>query len=173
MKKVLLSVFAIVIAITSVSAQTKGTSKLSIGAEFGLPVGDFATAFDVGFGGSVVYQHAVADKLYLTANAGYVTYQGKVNFLGSNLTFNADFIPVKAGMKYFIAKNFYGSAELGASFATGSGSSGTAFAYSPGLGIEFPVSDKGSVDVGARYEAWSNNGTLSFVGLRAAFNFGL
>jgi opacity protein-like surface antigen len=170
-KLLLLSLMAVAFATTTVSAQTKGTSKFSVGAEFGLPVGDFSSISEVGFGGSLAYQHAVADKLYLTGNAGYLSFTGKD--LGFGIKLNTQWIPVKAGAKYFFANNFYGAAELGAVFSAGEGQSGNAFAYAPSLGMEFPVADKTSIDVGVRYEGWANNGTLSFFGLRAALNFGL
>ena len=86
---------------------------------------------------------------------------------------NTAAIPVKAGIRYFFAENFYGGAELGAAFSA-EGGSGTAFAYSPGIGVEFPVADKAAIDLGVRYEGWSQNShTNSFIGIRAAFNFGL
>ena len=79
-------------------------------------------------------------------------------------------IPVKAGLKYFLVENFYAGAELGAAFSTSSGS-GTSFVYTPNIGVEFPVADHASIDLGARYESWANDGTARFFGLRLAYNF--
>ncbi|MBB2151508.1 outer membrane protein [Pedobacter gandavensis] len=176
MKKVfLLTAIAGIFAFSNVNAQKKDPAmngpKLGIGAEFAFPVGNFGDFQNFGYGGSLNYQHPVAPNLNLTGSAGYINFQSKdLPFVGK---VNSGFIPVKAGARYFLAENFYVNGELGASFATGSNNSGTAFVYSPGIGVEFPVSDKASVDLGGRYEGWSNNGTASFFGIRAAFNFGL
>lgn len=176
MKKVfLLTAIAGIFAFSNVNAQKKDPAmngpKLGIGAEFAFPTGDFGKGSDFGYGGSLLYQHPVAPNLNLTGSAGYLNFESKeIPGIGK---LNAGFIPVKVGARYFLAENIYVNGELGASFATGSNNSGTAFVYSPGVGVEFPVSDKSSIDLGGRYEGWSNNGTLSFIGVRAAFNFGL
>ena len=175
MKKLfLLTAIVGIFAFTNASAQKDAAMsgpKLGIGADFAFPMGDWKDAgMNFGFGGSLLYQHPVAPNLNLTANAGYINFQTKDLPLVGKL--NAGFIPVKVGARYFVAENFYVNGELGAVFGTEDGA-GTAFAYSPGLGIEFPVADKSSIDLGARYEGWSKNGTSSFIGIRAAFNFGL
>lgn len=175
MKKLfLLTAIAGIFAFTNASAQKDAAMngpKLGIGAEFAFPIGDFGKGFDLGYGGSLLYQHPVAPNLNLTANAGYLSFQSKKDILGGRI--NAGFVPVKVGARYFVAENFYVNGEIGAAFATGDNANGTAFAYSPGIGVEFPVADKSSIDLGARYEGWSKNGSLSFIGVRAAFNFGL
>ncbi|PYF73914.1 porin family protein [Pedobacter nutrimenti] len=179
MKKLfLLTAIAGVFAFSSVSAQSKkdpamNGAKLSVGAEFALPMGDLKDVSKLGFGGSLVYIAPIADDLKFTASAGYINFSGKdFTFMGQQLPkVNFATIPVKAGLRYYFVENFYGAAELGAAFGTKG--RGTAFAYSPGIGMEFPVADKSSVDLGVRYEGWSKNGTSSFIGIRAAFNFGL
>ena len=146
--------------------------KLGIGPEFAFPIGSFGDNWKFGYGGSLLYQHPVASNINLTLNAGYISFQSKeLPIVGGKI--NAGYIPLKAGASVFINENFYVNGELGAAFGTGDHASGTAFAYSPGIGVEFPVSDKSSIDVSGRYEGWSKNGTISFIGVRAAFNFGL
>ncbi len=175
MKKLfLLSAIAGVFAFSSVKAQTRDVAmsgpKLGIGAEFAFPMGDFGDATDFGYGASLSYLHPIAAGLSITGNAGYINFKSK-EILGQ--TFNSGFIPVKAGLRYYAAENFYIGGELGAAFTTEDNGS-TAFAYSPGIGIEFPVADKGAIELGARYEGWKyDGGTNSFIGLRLAYNFGL
>lgn len=174
MKKIfLLTAIAGIFAFTSVSAQkdpAMNGQKLGIGVEFGLPVGDFGDVYNLGVGGSLVYQVPVATNLNVTGNVGYINFTSK-KVLGQS--FNTGYVPIKAGLRYFFAENFYGGAELGAAISTEKNGS-TAFAYSPGVGVEFPVADKASIDLGVRYEGWSRDShTNSFVGIRAAFNFGL
>jgi len=174
MKRIfLLSAIAGIFAFSSASAQTKDVAmsgpKLGIGAEFAFPVGNFGDVFNLGYGGSLQYQHPVANNLNITGSAGYLSFKAKDEFGGGSI----GFIPVKAGARYFVAENIFINGELGAAFSTEDGGT-TAFAYSPGVGVEFPVSDKGAVELGARYEGWSaNSNTSSFIGLRLAYNFGL
>ncbi|WP_442588530.1 outer membrane beta-barrel protein [Pedobacter sp. AW31-3R] len=172
MKKLfLLTAIAGMFAFSNVSAQTDpamGGSKLGIGAEFAFPTGDFGDFTDFGYGGSLQFQTPIVEKLNFTASAGYLNFKYKDEFGGGSF----GNIPVKAGVNYFLAENFYIGGELGAAFGTGDNSN-TSFVYTPHIGVEFPVADKSSIDLGARYEAWSNDGTRRFVGLRLAYNFGL
>jgi hypothetical protein len=170
MKKLfLLTAVAGLFAFSSVNAQTK-SPKLSLGAEFAFPIGDFGDFYNFGYGGSLQYQHPVAENLLVTGSAGYTNFQSK-EILGVKV--NSGAIPVKAGARYYFGENFFAAGELGAAIGTEKGDK-TGFVYSPGVGVEFPVSDKGGIEIGARYEGWSKNGgTSSFIGLRAAFNFGL
>ena len=179
MKKLfLLTAIAGVLGFTSAKAQTgdpaMGGSKIGIGAEFAFPTGDFGKAYDFGYGGSLQFQTPIANKLKFIATGGYLNFQGKEYDLAGVTVAAPDYgvVPLKVGARYFIAENFYAGGELGAAIGT-SKNSETAFVYTPHIGVEFPVADKSTIDLGARYEAWSNNGTSRFVGLRLAYNFGL
>ena len=177
MKKLfLLTAVLGIFAFSNVNAQDAAMSgpKLGIGADFAFPSGDFADGYKFGVGGSLLYQHPIANKLNLTGSAGYLNFTGEsVEIEG--VTFKNDavgFVPVKVGLRYFLAENIFINAEAGAAFGTKEGV-GTAFAYSPGIGVEFPVADKSAIELSGRYEGWSNDGTLSFIGVRLAWNFGL
>ncbi|MHA4894763.1 hypothetical protein ACXZ1K_08430 [Pedobacter sp. PWIIR3] len=179
MKRLLLTTaIAGILGFSSVNAQTKDVamtgSKIGIGAEFAFPTGNFGDAFDLGYGGSLQFQTPIANKLNFIATGGYLNFTGK-DIPGTGGTVKvADFgvVPLKVGARYFLTENFYAGGELGAAIGTSKGSE-TAFIYTPHIGVEFPVADKSTIDLGARYEAWSNNGTSRFVGLRLAYNFGL
>lgn len=176
-KLLLLTAVAGLFAFSSVKAQDAAMAgpKLGVGVEFGFPMGDFGDVSKFGIGGSLLYQHPIANKLNLTGSAGYLNFTGKdvdIPGIGTVKTDGVGFIPVKAGLRYFVAENFFVNGELGAVFGTKEGT-GTAFAYSPGVGVEFPVADKSTLELSGRYEGWSNDGTLSFIGLRLAYNFGL
>jgi opacity protein-like surface antigen len=190
MKKLfLLTAIAGTFAFSNVSAQTKDPamsgSKIGIGAEFAFPTGDFGDAYKLGYGGTLQFQTPIIEKLNFTASAGYLKFKGEdiANIGGTTVRYqDLNVIPVKAGINYFLAENFYVGGELGAAFRTGDDSK-TSFAYTPHIGVEFPVSDKGSLDLSARYEEWSTsydgpansniNFKSRFVGLRLAYNFGL
>lgn len=174
MKKLFLSLALVAGLGLAANAQNKkdpamGGSKLGVGADFAFPMGDFGDVMDFGFGGSLNFQAPIANKLNFVGEAGYLSFKSK-EILGQ--TFSTGTVPLKAGVRYFLAENFYAQGQLGAAISTETNGK-TAFLYAPSLGVEFPVADKMAVDFGARYEGWSNNGTSSFIGLRAALNFGL
>jgi opacity protein-like surface antigen len=174
MKKLfLLTALAGVFTFSTVKAQDPAMSgaKLGIGAEFAFPMGNFGDIADLGYGASLTYIHPLGSALKVTGSAGYTRFDYKEDVLGYSL--KSEHIPLKAGLRYYVAENFFLGGELGASIPTVKNSK-TSFAYAPGLGVEFPVADKGAVELGARYEAWSaNSNTSGFIGLRLAYNFGL
>ncbi|HEK19501.1 MULTISPECIES: outer membrane beta-barrel protein [unclassified Mucilaginibacter] len=171
MKKVLLMLTVICGLSVAAKAQTSSqTGKFSIGVEAGLPVGDASNSSNFIIGGSLKYDHPIAENTFITGSAGYSKFLMKSEFKDAGYSFYA--IPVKVGVKYFFSPGFYGEGQLGAAFVTakldGLGSnSTTAFAYSPGIGYAFSP----NVDLGVRYEGWSKNGTTSQVALRLAYSF--
>jgi hypothetical protein len=183
MKKLLLSLAMVAGLGLAANAQTKDPamngSKLGVGADFAFPMGDFGDVYNFGVGGSLNLQAPIASKLNFVGEAGYLSFMGKEytsTFGGVTVTAKAPsvgFVPLKAGLRYFLAENFYAQGQLGASISTESNGK-TGFLYTPSVGFEFPVADKMAIDFGARYEGWSySGGTNSFIGLRAALNFGL
>jgi hypothetical protein len=164
---------------SSKSTTTDNGIRLSIGAEAGIPVGDFNNAYNANVGGSLQADFPVASQLFVTVNAGYNTFLGKT-VSGFTLT-NLQLIPAKAGLKYFATPNFYVQAEAGASFVANKKDVGatnsTLFTYAPQVGYLFPLGGKNYIDAGVRYEGNTalvdNGSTLGFVGLRVAYAFGL
>jgi len=178
MKKAILSLLTIATLSYSASAQSNnGNAKLSVGAELAIPTGNLSLIQSLGYGGSLQGEFKVAESLKITGSAGYLTFAYKKEIkdgfkeAGIELENQAG-IPVKAGAKYYFGKVFYGAAELGAAFSTNKGA-GTAFVYTPTVGISLPLSEKNNLDLGVRYESWSYEGTSSFIGIRAAYAFGL
>lgn len=83
-------------------------------------------------------------------------------------------VPVKLGGKYFFTEKLYGMLELGTvsnrilnadDEGVGLSPSYSAFVYAPGVGAQL-----GGLDIGLRYEAFSKDGSESFLGLRLGFN---
>lgn len=177
MKKLLLSLALVAGLGFAASAQTEGAvRKLSVGADFGFPTGS-NTENQLFVGGSLQFEQPVAKALNLTLSGGYlanmVTGEPKDILEAAGLPTSFSYIPLKAGAKYYFGGNFYAAGEVGASIGTDS-SRGTSFILAPALGTSFSVSDKSSLDFGVRYENWSRDGGSSgFIGLRAAFAFGL
>lgn len=179
MKKVLMTIVAAVL-LTGAYAQSNlsaGGPKLSVGLDFGVPLGDLGKSHTVGFGGSGKVELPLSSNLNFTLTAGYITYYFDSRIKQGLKTFGLDtyagYVPIKAGGKYFFSKNVYGEAEVGARISTNN-NYGTALIYAPGIGVSYPVSAKHDIDFGARYEGWAkdgyNNGQLAF---RIAYKFGL
>jgi opacity protein-like surface antigen len=178
MKKILLvAVFAV--AAFSASAQkseSKSRTRFSIGLEAGLPVGDAKDIYSFGIGGSAKAEIPVASKVFATISAGYTSLSYTDDVKATFKAFNIDtkpqgVVPLKAGLKYFFGKNFYGAGELGAAIGTSKGDK-TGFAWSPGVGASYPVSDKNDIDFGARYESWSKDGvSTDQIGFHVALKF--
>lgn len=172
MKKLFSIAVAVFFMFNHVAAQTKSReSKLGLGLDLAIPTGTYKNHADYGLGFSLLYQKPVADNLSITGNVGYLRFHGPAVF--SDIKYKEGYVPIKAGARYFIARYFFAATELGVTIPTANGyGSGTAFAYAPGLGASFPVSKAGTLDIGIRYENWSrSDGTRSFAGIRAGYNF--
>lgn len=171
MKKILLILALVAGTTLSTLAQKASKDKFSIGLEAGKITGSFSNVVDFAFGASLKYNHSLADDLVLTGSAGYTYLPYNDDFKTATLGFGVassgeGFIPLKAGVKYFFNKTVYGEGQIGAAISTNSGG-GTAFAYAPGIGIEFG----GGADFGVRYEGWSKTSTISQIALRLAYSF--
>ena len=171
MKKIFLCAAVLAASVTAVSAQSKKVETkpvFSAGLETALPLGDFKQGYKFGLGATVQGECAVADKVGITLSAGYLSFAGKtVEFAGEKYKNEAQgVIPVLAGAKYYFTDNVYGHAQIGLSFFNHG--VGSAFTYSPGIGIK--ASD--NMDVLVKYQAASKSGsTASFFGARVAYTF--
>jgi hypothetical protein len=173
-------IVALVLGLLAFSTTSNAQNgRFSVGAELAIPMGDFADATSMGFGGSLRYEFPVGDNLGLTATAGYLAFSGKDD-LG-----NWSMIPVQVGAKYYFTDNqdgFYGHLMLGihsTSYKTpeitfmgitvgGETVSSTDFSYAPEVGYHLA-----NVDIGLRYQMIATEGsTTSYLGLRLAYVFG-
>jgi hypothetical protein len=196
MKKLILLIAAAgLFIISNVSAQIRHSydvgTKLGIGADFAFPNGDMADLYKTGFGGTIEFQQRIAHKLNFSASAGFLSFKGDdQHFIGNVFftgipprTFSA--VPVKVGLRYFLVSDLYIGAETGVAFDvsghkrfrglnSNSTTSSASFIYTPQIGFEFPVSEKRSIDLSARYECWkaSDESTKRFTALRLGYNFG-
>lgn len=172
MKKTLLIAIAGFLMLGNTYAQSRaGESKIGLGIEVAIPMGDYKSVADYGVGVSLLYQKPVAEFLNITGSIGYTRFYGPAVY--NNIKYKEGYVPIKAGARYFIIPNIYGAAELGVAISTANGhGSGTAFAYAPRIGTEFKVADSGTLDIGLSYESWTRSGgTRSFGGVRVGYNF--
>jgi hypothetical protein len=170
--------FAVVVATANAQTEPAKGVRLSVGADAGLPVGDFNKAYDWSLGGSLQADFPVASQLYVTLNAGYNNFFVKDGIL---LTKDLQLIPVKAGLKYFPVKSFYLQGEAGTAFLANKKDIGAtnsaSFVYAPQVGYLIGLGGSNYLDAGVRFESNSkfyNNGkSNNFFGLRVAYAFAL
>lgn len=148
----------------SLSSARKGT-KISIGAEAGVPIGQASDGYNLVLGGSLKLERPTTSSTYFTLSAGYNAFFLKSEFKGFDIPSTSGFVPVKAGLKCY-TDNFFFEAQAGIVFSTESGG-GHAFAWSPGIGYSF----NGGFEASARYEGWTNGSTTGQISLRVAYRF--
>lgn len=148
--------------------------QVSLGPDFSFLTGRNAKLFNPGIGMSFGYEYLAAKNSRITTNIGYSFLGVKEKFTTvAPVSFHA--IPLKIGAKHFFTEKLYGSVELGAIYYKNElyGSNGTAFVYSPSLGIELPLSKKTSVKLGTSYEHWSTEIiATNILALKAAMSVG-
>lgn len=169
----IISLFAF--SIGTASAQTSPMPvrpRATLGAEIGIPAGMFAELFKVGFGGSGKLEIPITSNFYGTATAGFISFYNKNRTEGGSINDNnRSYVPLKIGGKYYLGEFLYTEVEAGAAVGIQK-SSGNYFAWAPGLGVAYPITQKSGIDVGVRYEKWSKSGRgLNQVGLRIAYQF--
>lgn len=166
----LLLLFAL--STTKMFAQDKKLS-IGLGLEGGLPIGNFANAYNIGGGATLRIAYALDETSAITATTGAMAFIPK-DISGVDMKAQLN-IPIKVGYKYMLGDVLYGLGESGftiarvyapkpsGSTATVSSVSSTEFTYSVGLGAHL-----GAFDPSIRYEGYSSSG---FLGLRLGFNF--
>lgn len=165
-KKIAASVAAVAMFFTiNANAQNQ---KLGVGLNLGVPTKDYQNLV---VGADLRYQFDVDKQLSVPITAGYTHFFGSE--IGNTGVNHADqgYIPLKAGLKYFFSETgsgAYGLGEIGAGFGTTSGA-GTAFVFSPAIGYSW----SNGLDLAAKYEGFSNNGTIGYAGIRLAYGFKL
>lgn len=185
MKKVL----SLIVVLVLFAGYTNGQSKitLGVGGTLALPMGTFADASSMGFGGLVRGEMGFGS-IIGTASIGYLSFPGKditEDFFGTTITYSASFsaIPILVGAKYSFAPALYGSVEAGlnmltvtakasgAGYSSEASTSETKFGFAVGVGYQLS-----NIDIILKYQ---NLGTpdggdaLNFVGVNVLYNFGL
>lgn len=150
-------------------AQTRNTKAISIGAELDLPQ---RSRYNIGYGAWAKFELPVTQTVSLALTAGFNQYHTKTIFnnIGGN---NDTYVPLKAGVKYYFDPRFYTEGELGTVLDHNNGSSQNLFTYSLGTGILIPLknSTQNMIDIGVRYEDWSQNRLQQFA-IKVGYRFG-
>jgi len=186
MKKVAILV-AILVVMCSMSsvAQTVGGWSIGVGAEGGIPMGDFSNFSSFGIGGTAWAGYNVDPNFVVGLRSGYVRFSGKDYNIGG-VTVNTSFgvIPIVAEGKYFFMPSgdtrVYGAADVGIYILSASASAGGVSAstsesklgFAPMLGAQFKAGDKMWVDVHGNYTVITTSGSsTSFVGFGVGLVF--
>jgi hypothetical protein len=185
MKKTLIVLFALFIAVSVTNAQK---INLSVGGELAMPMGTFGDAAGIGFGGTVRGEYPINDQIVGIADVGYLMWGGETIDLGGlgEITTDYSAIPIQVGAKYYFDKGFYGLAQVGLHMFTFDATSKITFLGTPtessssvseskfgvgvGAGYELPLGG-GALDINVKYQLVSDE--LSYLGARVAYKFSL
>lgn len=154
MKKVII-VLGISMLAFNVNAQKNSDSKINfnVGGEVAFATGNLSSVYSIGLGATANLEYKVDEKITAYLNAGLIEYVGK-KVPGTQLKLRSSAaIPLLAGGKYFVAKNFYGNLALGMTIFSGVGGA-SRFTYIPGFG--FKANEK--IDVLLKYTGYANSG---------------
>ena len=166
MKKLLLVACIFALA-TSVNAQK--TSMKSGGTTFSIAGNVGSGTFSGGklaAGGDLQADLPAATGLKITISAGYESFGFQYGIAKGH----SSYIPLLGGVKFNLASNLYGHAQLGYSISTISNGKG-AFTYAPSVGYMFSPNFDASVKyLGLSYGNGSNT-TISAIVARLAYNF--
>lgn len=177
MKKVFLSIIAIIALVASSLAQS-GKNQISPAAEFALPTGDASDVNKIGIGVTVKGLYGVGEAGQITFTTGFLTSGIKNDFkelLGADKA-SSTMIPLLAGYRHNF-KGFYAEPQIGygiyGSKIKGgdydSKDSQGAFTWAAGVGYVF-----NNFEVGVRYQNMHKDGESSgFFGARLGYLFSL
>jgi hypothetical protein len=192
MKKILLSLIILFIAVLNSFAQDDTATKIGVGVDVGVPVGSSTDLYEVTMGVTAKAEFPVAKQFSITATTGFMGYVTKGGYStgyyynsydGSGSYTNgsvACFVPLEAGARIYVAPKFYLEGDAGVSFNVNSNSSEftskqAALIYAPMAGMTIPFGgSRVSLDVSLRYESRHETGyDYSQIAARAVFNFKL
>jgi hypothetical protein len=120
----------------------------SLGIQPSIPFGNFHKYSSFGLGGSLQGEYKPG-RIGITLDAGFMDYFGK-----SSDSFNIPdykYIPVLAGLKYYMSPNSFLHAQAGPGFGTND--LGTSFWYGAGVGFNLGRSS----DIELKYRGWHQN----------------
>jgi opacity protein-like surface antigen len=161
---------------------SSGMWNVGVGAEVGVPMGDFNNYSSVGFGGIGTVGYMVDENLTVTGKIGFLSFSGKdqtVTVNGHSTTVSGGsvtVIPILVGGRYFFMPpadmRIYGSADIGIYNINNGG--GSKFGFAPAVGAQFKAGDNMKVDVHADYTYISTDVTsTTWLGIGVGLVFDL
>lgn len=134
--------------------------KIQGGINLGIPASNMSgSSFVAGI--DFLGQYGVSENFGITVDAGYSAI-----FLKSPADPKTEsLIPIRAGIRYYPASNYYFGGKVGVGILAYDGNSTSTTAYSFGGG--YMVTPK--IDLGASYDGYSKNGSFGLVNVRIAY----
>ena len=170
MKKLVLA-FSIAAFTLAANAQT-GKNQIGVGADVGIPTGDFGDGVKTGFGGYVKGLFGIGEAGQITFTSGYSAFKAKEST--SEFKATASIIPLLAGYRHNFS-GFYAEPQVGYSIygakikSEGISASSSEGAFSWAVGFGYVINN---VDFGARYQSMHKDGeSLAIVGIHVGYNF--
>ena len=116
MKKGFLPLLLILISFSSFP-QSRFNAGVSL--NLGIPVGSFNEVANTGIGGSIIGEYTFNQKISTTLSVSYQNYPGDFGLYaiqGKVIDVSLNSIPVLAGLRYYLAEEFFGTLEVGVHF---------------------------------------------------------
>ncbi|MES2850134.1 MAG: hypothetical protein V4685_13835 [Bacteroidota bacterium] len=171
MKKLILLTAVTIFASAVCVAQKREGLKLSVGPELAFTTGSFSNTHSIGIGGTAQLEIKLQEKLQGVAYGGFMFYNGKSVITSSTKNVGQTIIPIRIGVKYFLAGSIYGSLQAGVGLLSNY-YTGSAFSYSPQVGYEFETKNGKSIDATLKYDGYAKSGGgIGSFGLRIAYIF--
>jgi hypothetical protein len=101
---------AAVVALASASFAQKGNNQIGIGAEVGIPTGDFGEAMKAGFGGAVKGLYGIGTAGQITGTVGYTSFKMKGSSEDAKMSIGI--LPILAGYRHNFS-GFYVEPQVG------------------------------------------------------------
>jgi hypothetical protein len=154
-----------------------GAFSIGVGAEGGVPAGDFSNVSSFGIGGMGWVAYTVDPNMTVTGKVGYLSFSNKVSGGPS-----VNMIPILVGGRYFLmpaiestSMRSYVAADAGLySASVSGGTSSTKFGIAPALGAQFSAGTNMNVDIHANYTiVFSDPSSTSWIGFGIGLEFGM
>jgi hypothetical protein len=170
-KKLLASAALLLCGVVGVRAQDRSfgvdyaAKALSLGAEITAPI---KNRYELGGGASLKFELPVNESIAVTITGGYLAYKFKNYYEGIKQPgVTANFVPLKAGIKMFLDEAVYVEGETGGVKQLNL-EKDTYWSIAAGPGYILNLGKHNSIDIGLRYERWSNKQHRD-VALRVAY----
>lgn len=171
MRKLIFLTLFLIVTIMAKAQSGKGLS-LSVGPDFNIPLnttnydyGDLRNYFDDGLSGVIKLEVPVSNSVHFVLSGGFAWYANARKYLivplnstvyepgGYNHLFPTkpyEYIPLKGGLRYYIARYFYIDGEAGAAVGANSNAS-TSFIYAGSAGFIILLTPKNGLDFSFGY----------------------
>ncbi|MDX1364794.1 hypothetical protein [Arenibacter latericius] len=171
-KQILFAVFSFFFGYVAFAQD--GFHKIGVGAEIGLPVGDFSEAYNMGFGATGKIYYGLNENANITGTLGYIHFgldggsdvNGHLGMIpimfGYNHDFDGFYVEPQVGLVAINSKVNMSNTGFG-NFGGSSSSTEVSLSIGGGYNME-------DWDFGVRYQIVNN---ANFLGLRVAYNFPL